>query len=204
MRHCAGTGFINLKDTGEVIITGNSHFAGLDYEIIGLDHFAAPNDRLADAVRRGRLWRNFMGYTDIRDVEMLGFGASSIGELDEMFVQNTVLPERYNECIDDDGWAVARGHRLDDDDRVRKTLINDLMCNLVVRIPDETDRVPGLRGRLEEVSASLASYEAPGLIERRDGGWQVTALGRLFLRNLAMPFDRYLPEQENVTFSRTV
>jgi coproporphyrinogen III oxidase-like Fe-S oxidoreductase len=54
------------------------------------------------------------------------------------------------------------------------------------------------------VVASLARYEAPGLIEPNDGGWVVTALGRFFLRNLAMPFDRYLPEQANVTFSRTV
>jgi coproporphyrinogen III oxidase-like Fe-S oxidoreductase len=37
-----------------------------------------------------------------------------------------------------------------------------------------------------------------------DDGWQVTPLGQLFVRNLAMAFDRYLPEQEGVTFSRTV
>jgi oxygen-independent coproporphyrinogen-3 oxidase len=187
-----------------MLLDANRHFAALDYEIIGLDHFAAPDDSLADAVRAGRLWRNFMGYTEIRDVEMLGFGASSIGELDEMFVQNAVLPEQYSDQVDDGGWAVARGHTLDDDDRVRKRLINDLMCNLVVRVPEAAGEVPGLREELEAVSASLEPYEAPGLIERSDGGWTVTALGRLFLRNLAMPFDRYLPKQQDVTFSRTV
>jgi oxygen-independent coproporphyrinogen-3 oxidase len=50
----------------------------------------------------------------------------------------------------------------------------------------------------------LAPYADEGLIETRDDGWVVTPLGRLFLRNLAMPFDRYLPEQDQVTFSRTV
>jgi oxygen-independent coproporphyrinogen-3 oxidase len=135
---------------------------------------------------------------------MLGFGASSIGELEELFVQNAVLPDTYGTRIDDDGWAVARGHRLDDDDRVRKTLINDLLCNLVVRIPDEADAVPGLRAELESISESLAPYAEEGLLEPVNGGWRVTALGRLFLRNLAMPFDRYLPEQADVTFSRTV
>jgi oxygen-independent coproporphyrinogen-3 oxidase len=187
-----------------MLLDANRLFADLGYEIIGLDHFAAPGDGLADAVRAGRLWRNFMGYTEIRDVEMLGFGASSIGELEEMFVQNAVLPEQYILRVEESGWAVARGHALDDDDRVRKTLINDLMCNLVVRVPEAADSVPGLREALEAISASLAPYESPGLIEPHNGGWAVTPLGRLFLRNLAMPFDRYLPEQEGVTFSRTV
>jgi oxygen-independent coproporphyrinogen-3 oxidase len=192
------------RDRLGMLLDANRHFADLGFEIIGLDHFAAPGDGLADAVRAGRLWRNFMGYTEIRDVEMLGFGASSIGELDEMFVQNAVQPEQYNRRVEEDGWAVARGHALDDDDRVRKTLINDLMCNLVVRIPETADSVPGLRETLEAISTSLAPYESPGLIEPESGGWAVTPLGRLFLRNLAMPFDRYLPEQEGVTFSRTV
>jgi oxygen-independent coproporphyrinogen-3 oxidase len=187
-----------------MLLDASRLFADLDYEIIGLDHFAAPHDRLAEAVRHGQLWRNFMGYTEIRGVEMLGFGASSIAEIDEMFVQNTVQPEAYNRCIDLVGWAVARGHRLDDDDRVRKAFINDLMCNLVVRIPDQADEVPGLHDSLEAAVAALAPYEALGLIEPSDGGWRVTALGRLFLRNLAMSFDRYLPEQVGVTFSRTV
>ncbi len=187
-----------------MLLDTNKHFAEMDYQIIGLDHFAAPHDKLGEAVRDGHLWRNFMGYTEIRDVEMIGFGASSIGELNEMFVQNTTLPEMYNQRIDEDGWAVARGHLLDTDDRVRKTMINDLMCNLIVRIPDEADEVDGLRVELNEIVKSLAPYEEPGLIERYGDWWKVTALGRLFLRNLAMPFDRYLPEQANITFSRTV
>ncbi|MCB2211607.1 oxygen-independent coproporphyrinogen III oxidase [bacterium] len=187
-----------------MLLDANKHFASMDYQIIGLDHFAAPHDKLAEAVRNGHLWRNFMGYTEIRGVEMLGFGASSIGEMNEMFVQNTTLPDVYNQRIDEDGWAVARGHSLDHDDRIRKELINELMCNLIVRVPDGADETPGLRDTLQETVANLAPYVEPGLIEPHDDGWKVTALGRLFLRNLAMPFDRYLPEQANVTFSRTV
>ncbi|GBE29639.1 MAG TPA: oxygen-independent coproporphyrinogen III oxidase [Bacteroidetes bacterium] len=187
-----------------MLLDTNRHFASMDYQIIGMDHFAAPHDALAEAVREGHLWRNFMGYTEIRGVEMLGFGASSIGEMNEMFVQNTTLPKVYNQRIDDDGWAIARGHKLDADDRVRKTMINDLMCNLIVRVPNEADEVDGLREKLANITASLAPFEEPGLIEPYEDGWKVTALGRLFLRNLAMPFDRYLPDQANVTFSRTI
>lgn len=188
-----------------MLIDAQRRFADVGYEAIGLDHFAVPEDKLAKARREETLWRNFMGYTDIRGLQMLGFGASAIGELDEMFVQNIPHPDRYGDVIEAGGWATTRGHRLDTDDRVRKTLINDLMCNLVVRIPDDADRVEGLRGELERAVKSLAPYEDEGLIvPRPDGGYDVTPLGQLFLRNLAMPFDRYLPEQTGVTFSRTV
>ena len=38
-----------------------------------------------------------------------------------------------------------------------------------------------------------------GLIEIRPGGFDVTILGRLFLRNIAMCFDAYLPAASAVT-----
>jgi len=175
------------------------------YEVIGLDHFAAPEDSLSVAVREGNLWRNFMGYTSIRGLEMIGFGASAIGELHEMFAQNRPLPEHYRDAVGATGWAVHRGHVMDADDRVRTVLINDLMCNLRVRIPEAAAQVPGLVAQLQAAMAQLEPYVAEGLIEPRDYGFEVTPLGRLFLRNLAMPFDRYLPEQQKkVTFSRTI
>lgn len=191
-----------------MLLDANLAFVEAGYAVIGMDHFAAPGDALADAVESGGLWRNFMGYTEIRGLEMLGFGASSIGELHEMFVQNTVLPEGYNKQVALSGWAAARGHRLDEDDRLRKALINELMCNLVVRMPDGADAVPGLQDELGAAMTALEPYLGHGLIEALPAGegpgYRVTELGRLFLRNLAMPFDRYLPDQQGVTFSKTV
>jgi oxygen-independent coproporphyrinogen-3 oxidase len=49
---------------------------------------------------------------------------------------------------------------------------------------------------------------ADGLVEQgADGSLRVTPLGRLFVRNIAMVFDAYLPEQQQRgrrMFSRTV
>jgi coproporphyrinogen III oxidase-like Fe-S oxidoreductase len=50
--------------------------------------------------------------------------------------------------------------------------------------------------------------EADALIERAaDGGLRVTPAGRLLVRNVAMAFDAYLPEQQRTgvrMFSKTV
>jgi coproporphyrinogen III oxidase-like Fe-S oxidoreductase len=58
---------------------------------------------------------------------------------------------------------------------------------------------------LRQAIASLQPFEAEGLIVAgKTDEYFVTDLGRLFLRNLAMPFDQYLPKQSGVNFSRTI
>jgi oxygen-independent coproporphyrinogen-3 oxidase len=45
-----------------------------------------------------------------------------------------------------------------------------------------------------------------GLLTLTEAGFTVTPLGRLFSRNIAMPFDAYLPAMsgDKPTFSKTV
>jgi oxygen-independent coproporphyrinogen-3 oxidase len=55
--------------------------------------------------------------------------------------------------------------------------------------------------------AELAAMRDDGLVELSPGEIRVTPLGRIFIRNLAMPFDRYLREQkmnERPLFSKTL
>jgi oxygen-independent coproporphyrinogen-3 oxidase len=189
----------------ELLLEANRFFDDHGYEAIGMDHFARPEDELALARRRGRLWRNFMGYTTTRGLELLGLGCSGISELSDAFVQNEVAPERYAERLDADESPLVRVHRLDADDRYRKELINHLMCNMELDLSDPPEWAPpGLGQELREAARALAPLEAEGLVVPSERGFQVTPLGQLFVRNLAMPFDRYLPKQGATTFSRTV
>ena len=188
-----------------MLLAANNFFTEHGYEAIGMDHFARPDDELAKARRDGRLWRNFMGYTTTRGLELLAVGCSSISETERLFCQNEGAPERYAELVEAGDNLLVRGHQLDDDDRYRKALISDLMCNLEIRpqalgaemgieVPDEVSRA------LE----SLRPYEDAGVIQPIADGYQITPLGQLFLRNLAMPFDRYLSQQAGTVFSKTV
>lgn len=130
---------------------------------------------------------------------------SAISELDSLFAQNVPLPELYNEMIDKSGWAVTKGHELDEDDKLRKQIINDLMCNLIIKNPSQLAMDNPSRDDLIEAFNSLKPFEELGFIEKStDSGYHVTSLGQLFLRNLAMPFDRYLPKQQQVTYSTTI
>jgi oxygen-independent coproporphyrinogen III oxidase len=101
---------------------------------IGLDHFARPDDDIAVMQAEGRLCRNFQGYTtDDADV-LLGFGASSIGELPQGYVQNAVPFDQYAQAVNDGKLAVAKGLAVTDEDRLRRAVIERLMCDLSVDV----------------------------------------------------------------------
>jgi len=176
------------------------------YREIGFDHFALPEDELARAVDEHRLYRSFMGYTVKPAADYLGFGASAISEVGNAFIQNHAKLNRWNDLVDAGEPPIHRGHALTLDDRVRKLVIERLMCNQVVRF----DEVEALTGApfLETFAAqwqALEEMESDGLVARQDDRLEITPRGRNLLRNVCMLFDAYLPDQEQEgRFSRTV
>ncbi len=183
-------------------------FGQAGYQQIGMDHFALPADELSRALDRRRLHRNFMGYTVQRTPQMIGLGISSIGFLGRAYVQNHKKLRTYYQALDQGVLPVERGYALSPDDRVRRYVITELMCNLFLDIPE----VEGLFGICfaEYFARELAELEAgpavDGLVRLEEDQIEVTELGQLFIRNIAMPFDRHLREKPRArpTFSRTV
>jgi len=177
---------------------------------IGMDHFATPEDELVRAVGQRRLHRNFMGYTVKTGSDMIGAGVSAIGDVRDSFAQNTKKLSTYYEALDAGRFPIERGYVLNADDRLRRDLITRLMCNFHADV-SEIER----RHSIEFVryfAPELRTLRAPGgLVEQgfvriADDAVDVVGLGRMFVRNVCMVFDRYLePEQgEERVFSRTV
>lgn len=108
------------------------HLAASGYDAIGLDHFARPDDELAKAARAGTLRRNFQGYTTDTAVALLGFGASSISALPQGYVQNIATTTSYRTAICSRFLPVAKGIALTDDDRLRRHVIEQVMCYLKI------------------------------------------------------------------------
>ncbi|WP_338038706.1 oxygen-independent coproporphyrinogen III oxidase [Neosynechococcus sphagnicola] len=179
------------------------------YVFIGMDHFAKPNDELAIAQRAGQLHRNFQGYTTQPESDLLGFGVTSISMLQDVYVQNRKrLPEFY-QAIDADCLPIEKGVRLHQDDAIRRTVIMELMCQF--RLSEHAlEEKYHLGFDLDfdtyfrpEIPA-LQALEADGLIKRFPGGFEVTSVGRLLIRNIASVFDTYLRNQQVERFSKSV
>ena len=183
-------------------------FLGAGYAQIGMDHFALGDDEIARAAASGALHRNFMGYTTRPAPDLIGVGLSAIGDAAGGFAQNARKLSTYYAALDEGRFATERGYVLDEDDRLRRQVIADLMCNFGVDRRAIEERF-GIRfddyfaSELEELGGAP---RADGLVELTADRVQVTPLGRLLVRNVAMIFDRHLRERTGgqPVFSRTV
>jgi len=174
------------------------------YVYIGMDHFAKANDELAVAQRNKTLQRNFQGYSAKGGADIYAFGMSAISQADGVYWQNyKELPLYYTAL--DTGWeAFSKGYVLNSDDKVRRWTIMRLMCDLELDYASLSKSLEvDFQSYFAPELASMSDLESDGLLERSAGKLSVTQTGRLFIRNIAMRFDRYLPK-ENRKFSKTI
>ena len=173
------------------------------YVYIGMDHFALPDDDLAQAQQRGSLHRNFMGYTTHADSDLLGLGVSAISHIGDSFSQNPRDLPSWQAAIDDGHLPVFRGMRLSEDDQLRADLIQQLMCQGEVPVA-ALERRYGIifDSYFADALERLKPLEADGLVRLERERIRVTSQGRLLLRNIAMCFDRYLPPPDVDTVTR--
>ncbi len=112
--------------------TARNLFVWDGYEEIGIDHFARPEDGLAEAAREGRLKRNFQGYTDDQFDTLVAMGASAISKYPAGYAQNAPGTAKYQNAIRNGKLATERGHVMTQADRLRSVVIEDLMCRFEV------------------------------------------------------------------------
>src|SRR5579863_8986724 len=187
---------------------GLKQFLGAGYLYIGMDHFAKPQDELAIAQRNRTLHRNFQGYTTKAGADLYGMGVSAISSIGDAYAQNRREVPAYQSTVSARGIATMRGYRLSEDDRIRRDVIGRLLCHTVIP-KREVER---------EFSIAFDEYFAPelrrleqlqeeGLVTLGGDEIRVAPLGRIFIRNVAMTFDRYLHEQQmdqRPLFSKTL
>jgi oxygen-independent coproporphyrinogen-3 oxidase len=137
-------------------------------------------------------------------------GVSAIGDVAGAYAQNQKKLPRYYDAIDAGSLPIERGYRLSADDRLRRYVITQLMCNfhLDKRAVEERFGI-AFDSVFERELAELSSPDgliANGFVTASREALDVEPLGRLFVRNVAMLFDRYLLNKRTDApiFSRTV
>jgi oxygen-independent coproporphyrinogen-3 oxidase len=182
--------------------------AAADYEYIGMDHFALPEDPLARAQANGTLQRNFMGYTTHANTDLVGLGVSAISHIGDSFSQNARDLPGWEAALNEGRLPLWRGLRLDRDDVLRADLIQQLMCfGRIDMCAIEHRHNIDFATYFAEDLARLAPLEREGLVTIGENTISATSRGRLLLRIIAMCFDRYLnnPAQENTPrFSKAI
>lgn len=165
----------------------NERITQAGYVAVGIDHFARPDDPMAQAGVR----RNFQGYTtDASDI-LIGLGASAISKLPQGYLQNHATTPEYKRLVEAGGLATARGLAFSEDDRVRAAVIERLMCDFTF---SRTGLIAAFGAAAKPViveAETLMTGDGRALVERTADGFLCTAQGRTFVRWLCTRFDAY-------------
>jgi len=162
------------------------------YRAVGMDHFALPDDPLLRYADDGRLHRNFQGYTTDQAEVLLGLGVSSIGTLPQGYAQNEKDTLAYAKALGEGRLPVVRGIALSSEDRLRRDVIQALMCSFAVdlRAQAVAHGRPGFD--FSESLERLAPLAEDGLVTVEGAKVRVTGEGRRAVRLIASCFDAYL------------
>ncbi|MGE0771498.1 MAG: oxygen-independent coproporphyrinogen III oxidase [Cyclobacteriaceae bacterium] len=175
-------------DKWKMYQTGRELLLKEGFVAIGMDHFALPDDKLCTAAARGKMHRNFMGYTTTNNRLIIGLGASSISDTWSAFMQNEKVIETYEEKINRGEWAFVTGHLLSEEDLLLRKNILELMCIGTTRL-DKNVLDPKF---LAFAAGKVKQLSADGLLEEHGDELVVTTLGQLFIRNSCAALDARL------------
>jgi oxygen-independent coproporphyrinogen-3 oxidase len=178
----------------ELNLLAINRFLAAGYEFIGLDHFAKPDEGLAQARREGSLRRTFQGMTTGKELDVIGLGPSAISQLDGAYAQNHKASAAWQAVVAAE-FATERGLRLSDDDRLRREVMQQLYGHGAIDRRalegrfgiDFDDYFRDELGRLRPlIDEGLVDVDHDAVLLREP-------LGRLLVRVVAAVFDRYLP-----------
>ncbi|WP_116826676.1 oxygen-independent coproporphyrinogen III oxidase [Pseudomonas syringae] len=175
------------------------------YRYIGMDHFALPDDELATAQEDLTLQRNFQGYTTHGHCDLIGLGVSAISQVGERYSQNSSDLNEYLRLLDSDQPATRRGLICNDDDRIRRAIIQQLICHFTLDFGEiEKTFCIDFRDYFSEAWPQLLGMASDGLIKLSETGIEVRPAGRLLVRAVCMVFDTYLTRQNRQQFSQVI
>ncbi|KJH82693.1 oxygen-independent coproporphyrinogen III oxidase [Pseudomonas sp. KSR10] len=175
------------------------------YRYIGMDHFALPDDELAMAQEDGKLQRSFQGYTTHGYCDLIGLGVSAISQIGDLYCQNNSDITLYQQTLDQGQLATVRGLRCNEDDHIRRRVIQALACNFELHFEEiERDHGIGFKTYFETIWPALEQMAADGLIQLQDDAIVIPPTGRLLAHSVCMLFDRYLSVRSAPRLSQAI
>ena len=179
---------LSLYLKGKELLMQNGYFD------IGMDHFALPHDSLYKAWQKGKLHRNFMGYTTQGTGLLLGLGVSAISDTGTAFAQNVKTLQDYYTAVNNNQLAVFKGYVLTEEDQLFRKNILDIACK------GKTSFAPQQQALLEQYTfAELANFASEGLLTYDKAGLELTPQGHFFIRNICSAFDIHLHRNKTVS-----
>lgn len=126
-----------------------------------------------------------------------------------MYWQNEKDLDAYYHALDEGRLPVTRGYVLNADEKMRRTAIVRLMCDMKLNF-NAMSELLGVcfADYFGKEILSLHELAADGLVVMSHDGIEVTPIGRLLIRNVAMRFDNSRPaatgRPQKAQFSKSI
>jgi oxygen-independent coproporphyrinogen-3 oxidase len=178
------------------------------YVPIGLDHFAKPEDELSIALNAKALHRNFQGYcTRETTGQVYALGVSGISQLDNAYLQNTKDLQIYKKAIDAGELPVEKVYFVNDEEKIIREVINELMCNNYLSFPRIATKykitIDELKAIVTFEDETINQFEKEGLLIYTEDTIEITDEGQFFMRNIAASFDPKMKSNQK-SFSKAL
>jgi len=178
------------------------------YHPIGFDHFAKADDELTIALANRKLHRNFQGYcTRETTGQVYAFGATGITQLENSYAQNAKDVNCYIEAINQGTFTIEKGYELNDNEKIIRYVLDQIMCNQYVDFGEVTGRFSISELQLKEITGfseeKLSDFISEGLVQFGHNKLTVNESGKMFIRNIASVFDPQLTNSGKA-FSKSV
>ncbi len=169
----------------QLYLMGREKLLNGGYEDIGMDHFALPKDELFVAREERYLYRNFMGYTIQHSSTLIALGTSSIGQTDDMYVQNVKEVEEYQTLVEKQ-IPVFKGHIVSEEEKQMRKHILNLLCYFETKWDNEQDIIHTM---LED-NPMWENVVQDGLVILDKNTIKITDTGKLLIRNICYALDK--------------
>ncbi len=188
--------------------TGWAQMKAAGYIPIGLDHYAKPEDDMAQALQTRTLHRNFQGYcTRETTGQVYAFGVTGISQLENVYAQNARTVSEYIESINSGNIQIVKGYTMTRTEKIIRQIINEIMCNQYLSWNKVAENFGTTAQEIKELldftNDKLDGFKADQLLEYNDDELIIYDIGRFFLRNIAAVFDIHVGDPSR-KFSQSV
>ncbi|HBA35034.1 MAG TPA: coproporphyrinogen III oxidase, partial [Gammaproteobacteria bacterium] len=137
---------------------------------------------------------------------LVGMGQSAISQVDDVYCQHVKTEDKYAASIEAGQIGIERGVALNFDDKIRRAVIMQLMCDFSLDIKKlESESSILFSQYFNQELTKLKPMQEDGLVQITDSEITVAPSGRLLVRNICQIFDAYRQGTTNVSnFSRTI
>lgn len=174
-------------------------FKQAGYVRTGFEHFAKPDDRIAQALAKGQATYTSLGAISGGSPSCIATGRSGHGILGNGYLfQNHYDQDKFQEAIVAGNLPTYRGHKLTEDDALRRDIIRKLRTYFRLDIADIETRYSLLDFDLyfaREKEILEKHFVKDGLVVLDDWKLEITEAGLHFAELIASVFDAYTNEK---------